>query len=277
MLALLSLTGAALAFAVLEMSLTHWVARRLKNNGIVDVVWSAGFAGIALVFALLAPALRDHSPLDLRRTFLLIMVLSWSFRLAGHLAVRVRKHHPHEDVRYAQLRVEWGDQVDRRMFGFFQLQGAIQVVLSVPWLVVFLNPDPVRNLAQFTVLELAAATLWILALVGEGIADRQLAAFRRNPANQGKVCQNGLWYYSRHPNYFFEWLVWVAFALYACGSPFGWLGFIAPALMWHFLVNVTGIPMTEQLSVRSKGDAYREYQRTTSPFVPWFKRTPSNP
>lgn len=276
MMAWLLLIGAALVFAVIEMSLTHGLARRLKNNGIVDVVWSAGFSGIVLVHALLAPHFTNQPLVDLRRTLLLVMVLSWSCRLAGHLWVRVRKHHPHEDVRYAQLRIEWGDQVDRKMFGFFQLQGAIQVVLSLPWLPVFLNPNPVREFAQLSAFELAAMILWIVALAGESLADRQLAAFRMNPENRGKVCQSGLWNYSRHPNYFFEWLVWVAFALYACGSPLGWLGFIAPALMWHFLVNVTGIPMTEELSVRSKGDAYREYQRSTSAFVPWFKRTLSN-
>lgn len=117
---------------------------------------------------------------------------------------------------------------------------------------------------------------WLCALAHRPpwriLADRQLARFRADPANKGKVCQAGLWNYSRHPNYFFEWLVWVGYAVFALGSPWGWLGLIAPALMLHFLLNVTGIPMTEELSLKSKGDAYRAYQRTTSAFVPWFKK-----
>jgi steroid 5-alpha reductase family enzyme len=268
---------AATGFAIVEMAATHAVAKKIGNNGIVDVVWSAGFGGIAVLYALLAPPLADGTHFDLRRCLLLVMVLGWSLRLGLHLYVRVRKHHPHEDVRYAQLRKEWGADVDRRMFGFFQLQGAIQVVLSIPWLLSFLKNVPTRHTEALSPWEISGAVLWILALVGESVADRQLASFRADPANRGTVCQLGLWNYSRHPNYFFEWLVWVAFFLFACGSPYGWLSLVAPVLMWHFLVNVTGIPMTEELSVRSKGDAYREYQRSTSAFVPWFKRVSPQP
>ena len=101
--------------------------------------------------------------------------------------------------------------------------------------------------------------------------------FRADPANRGRFISTGVWEWSRHPNYFFEWLVWVGYAVFALGSPWGWLGLIAPALMLHFLLNVTGIPMTEELSLKSKGDAYREYQRTTSAFVPWFPKSSTAP
>ena len=113
--------------------------------------------------------------------------------------------------------------------------------------------------------------IWLIAVGGESVADWQLKQFRGNPANKGKICQQGLWCYSRHPNYFFEWLVWVSFFVFALGAPWGWTSVFCPALMLFFLLRVTGIPMTEELSVRSKGEAYRQYQRTTSPFVPWFK------
>jgi steroid 5-alpha reductase family enzyme len=103
------------------------------------------------------------------------------------------------------------------------------------------------------------------------VADQQLKRFRQDPANKGKVCQTGLWNYSRHPNYFFEWLVWVAFFLAAAATPLGWLTVYCPALMLYFLFRVTGIPATEEQSIRTKGEAYREYQRTTSVFVPWKK------
>ena len=114
--------------------------------------------------------------------------------------------------------------------------------------------------------------IWFIAVAGEGVADWQLKQFRSRPENKGKICQSGLWNYSRHPNYFFEWLVWVGFFVFAWDSPFGCFTVLCPALMLFFLLRVTGIPLTEELSLKSKGDAYREYQRTTSAFVPFFKK-----
>ena len=101
----------------------------------------------------------------------------------------------------------------------------------------------------------------------------ELKAFKADPANHGKVCQNGLWNYSRHPNYFFEFLLWVGFFIAALGSPWGWITLICPLLMLHFLLNVTGIKLSEEYSLKSRGDAYRAYQRSTSAFVPWFKKS----
>lgn len=108
--------------------------------------------------------------------------------------------------------------------------------------------------------------------MGESVADRQLDRFRRDPANKGRVCRVGLWRVSRHPNYFFEWLLWVAYFTFALASPGGWLTAYCPALMLYFLFRVTGIPTTEAQALRSRGDDYRECQRTTSAFVPWFRR-----
>jgi steroid 5-alpha reductase family enzyme len=115
-------------------------------------------------------------------------------------------------------------------------------------------------------------SVWLVAILGESLADRQLAAFKADPSNRGKVCSAGLWKFSRHPNYFFEWLVWVALFLFALPAPWGWTTIFAPALMLFFLLRVTGIPYTEQQSLRSRGEAYRSYQRTTSAFVPWFPK-----
>jgi steroid 5-alpha reductase family enzyme len=144
------------------------------------------------------------------------------------------------------------------------------VILSVPFLIPSLNGRP-----ELHPLEVAGALLWFIALCGETLADAQLAAFKRNPANRGAVCDRGLWRYSRHPNYFFEWLVWVAFFVFACGSPWGWISVLCPAVMLHLLLRVTGIPLTEQQALRSRGDAYRRYQQTTSAFFPWFPRRPA--
>ena len=122
-------------------------------------------------------------------------------------------------------------------------------------------------------MEITGLALAILSLGGEALADWQLKQFKADPANRGKVCQAGLWRYSRHPNYFFESLIWWAFFLVALGSLHGWVTILCPLLMLYFLWKVTGIPLTEEHAVRSKGDAYREYQRTTSAFVPWFRKS----
>ena len=114
--------------------------------------------------------------------------------------------------------------------------------------------------------------LWMISVSFEAMADRQLAEFKKDPANKGKVCDTGLWRYSRHPNYFFEWLMWMSYFIFALGSPYGWLGIISPAIILYLLLKVTGIPATEEQSLRSKGDKFREYQKTTSVFVPWFKK-----
>jgi|GEM_PF-16870 len=273
MMAALTLLAVALVFVLIEMTATWFVARKLRNNGIVDIVWSFGFGPLAILALFLTPRLAVSSHAQIRWEAIAALVLIWSLRLGTHLLVRVRSHHPHEDVRYAKLREEWGAATDRKMFGFFQLQGVLQVVLSLPIFLVHLDSTGTADCFGLGLTGFVGSALWLTGLLGESLADRQLARFRADPANKGKVCQAGLWNYSRHPNYFFEWLVWVGYAVFALGSPWGWLGLIAPALMLHFLLNVTGIPMTEELSLKSKGDAYRDYQRTTSAFVPWFKKT----
>jgi steroid 5-alpha reductase family enzyme len=187
--------------------------------------------------------------------------------LGLHLLHRIA-HEP-EDGRYQQLRKQWqGKNLSLRFLFFFEFQAVLDVVLAVPVLIPVLNPD-----SHLSILEYSGVALWLVAVIGEAVADAQLAAFKRDPANKGKVCQKGLWNYSRHPNYFFEWFVWVAWATYALASPWGWLGLISPALMLLFLYRFTGIPATEQQAVRSKGEEYRRYQRTTSALIPWFKKT----
>jgi steroid 5-alpha reductase family enzyme len=254
------------------MMVTWLAACRVRNFGIVDVVWSAGFAPVALLYSFLAPSSAVGHALSARRVLITAMVIVWSFRLAIHLGVRVASHHPIEDVRYAKLREEWGGRVNSKMFWFFQLQAALQIILSLPIALINRDAGPAAGFDGLGLSGAAGLAIWGIGLAGESIADRQLAGFRRDPQNKGSVCQVGLWRYSRHPNYFFEWLIWVGYAVFAVGSPMGWLGLVAPALMLHFLLNVTGVPMTEELSVKSKGEAYREYQRTTSAFVPWFPK-----
>lgn len=252
-LAAIALVGLSVGFGGLYL-----LARRLDNYGLVDVAWAYAFTPLVAFFAL---AGQGWGP---RRAVVAGLATLWSLRLGTHLLRRVASHHPVEDGRYVQLRRDWSANFTAKMAGFFQLQAASIVVLGLPFLLPVLNPTP-----TFSGWELAGVGLWITALVGEAVADAQLANFKRNPANRGHVCAAGLWRLSRHPNYFFEWLVWVAFAVFAAGSPQGWIALLAPASILYLLLRVTGIPLTEEQAVRSKGEAYRRYQAATSVFVPW--------
>lgn len=232
-------------------------SRRIDNYGVVDVAWSWAFAGLAGFYAL------SGSGWGPRRALLGTMVTLWSLRLGTHLAIRVAHHHPEEDRRYAQLRRDWAAVFHRKMFGFFQLQAVSVVILGIGFLWSMQDTSPRLHLLEF-----AGAALWLMGLAGESLADAQLAAFKRDPDRRGQVCATGLWRYSRHPNYFFEWLIWVGYGVFALAAPWGWLGLIGPAGILYLLVRVTGIPLAEEQSLRSRGDAYRRYQQVTSAFVP---------
>jgi steroid 5-alpha reductase family enzyme len=153
------------------------------------------------------------------------------------------------------------------MFWFYQAQGLLAVLLS---LTVWTIASASRT--GWSAWDLVAILLAAASLYGEALADRQLSAWRTDPANRGRTCRSGLWRFSRHPNYFFEWLAWCAFALLALPAPLGWLGLSAPLIMLLLLLKVTGVPPAEEQAVRSRGDDYRAYQRSTSAFFPWFPK-----
>jgi len=240
---------------------------RRRDAGLVDPGWSAGLGLVAVLYAALGPGWEP------RRAAVAAMGLIWSARLTAHLLRRMRGKP--EEGRYRALRAEWeakGVDVPRRFLLFFLFQGLLDVFLSIPMLVAVLNPEP-----RFSAWEVAGASLWLVSVAGESAADAQLERFKADPANRGRTCDAGLWRYSRHPNYFFEWLVWVAWLVFALGSPWGGAAALCPALMLFFLLRVTGIPATEEQALRSRGEEYRRYQRTTSPFVPWLpKRDPGS-
>ena len=233
---------------------------RAANFSYVDLGWAANFAVLALLYGTLAAG----DPL--RRLLICGMYGLWSLRLATHLARRIVGQP--EEGRYVQLRREWGDKghLPLRFLAFFEAQALLNVLLAVPMLIAALDPRP-----GFGWLEVSGVVVWAVALCGESLADRQLAAFKRDSRNAGKVCDAGLWGVSRHPNYFFEWLIWVGYALFALASPYGWIALLMPALMLHLLLNVTGVKPTEEQALRSRGDAYRRYQAQVSAFVPWFR------
>ena len=260
-MSLAALGGLAALLLCFMMTAVFALSLRLRNFGIVDIAWSWNFALLAGIFGLLGGG---YGP---RRALIAAMFAAWSLRLGGYLHRRVMGHHPVEDGRYVQLRRDWAHALHTRFVLFFQAQGLLNLLLVAPLALACVNPEPAL---QF--LEWMGFTLWLVAVSGEALADRQLERFKAPPANRGKVCQEGLWRYSRHPNYFFEWLVWCAYFLFALASPWGFLAAYCPLLIFYFLFRVTGIPATEEQALRSKGHAYHEYQRTTSAFVPWFRK-----
>lgn len=234
-----------------------WLLQRTRGNaGIVDVAWSFGTAALGMWFAWSAGGYIA------RRALVMAMVGVWGVRLGAYLFRRVTREA--EDGRYQQLRREWGASGQRRLFVFFQIQALWAVMFAAPMLAAAENAR-----APLGWPDVAAVVVWLVAVVGETVADRQLARFRANPANRGRVCREGLWRYSRHPNYFFEWLHWWAYVLLAIGSPLWWIPPVGVLVMLWFLMKVTGIPPTEAQALRSRGEAYRDYQRTTSAFFPW--------
>lgn len=230
--------------------------RKTGNAGLVDVLWSLGMALAAIYYALVA------SGAPLPRLMVGVMGGLWGLRLASHLAVRVSSEA--EDGRYRNLRKRWNGS-QSRFFLFFQAQAAFVAFFSVPFWIAAQNP-----VARWTVWSLLAVVVWMVAVVGEAIADHQLASHRKDPSNSGKTCRSGLWRYSRHPNYFFEFVHWFTYVFLAIGLGTPWVvaSFIGPLLMLVFLYRVTGIPYTEAQALRSRGQDYADYQRTTSPFVP---------
>lgn len=261
--------AAAGALAVVLVMLCLWlVGMRTRNMSVVDIGWAANFTLLALIDGLFGAGL------PARRLLAAAMFALWSLRLALHLARRIVGEP--EEGRYVELRRAWGGSESRqnlRFLGFFLLQAALDVLLSLPLLVACENPAPV-----IAPLEWLALAVWCLGILGEGRADSELRRFKADPANRGRVCEAGLWRYSRHPNYFFEWTVWVAYALLALAAPpLGIAGLACPALMLYFLLRVTGIPATEAQALRSRGEAYRDYQARTSAFVPWPPRRARGP
>lgn len=253
------LLGMGAAAISLLMAAVWLVQRRTGNAGVVDVAWAASVGLLAVAYALAGRGFEE------RRLLAGVMGGLWGLRLAWH--IHRRSHGRPEDGRYQQLRKDWAPHVQARFFQFFQFQALAAAFFSIPFL---LAAESVRG--RLLPVELAAAGLWLAALIGETVADAQLEAFKRDPAGRGQVCRRGLWRFSRHPNYFFEWLIWCSFALFATPAPGGLVAWLCPALMLYFLFRVTGIPATEAQALRSRGEAYRAYQRTTSAFVPWFPR-----
>lgn len=232
----------------------------LKNAGIVDIGWGPGFIILAGLYVSLGAGW------TLRNTIFFLMFAVWGLRIALFLIKRLLKE-GHEDRRYQTLRAQWAPGVTWKFLAFFETQAMLQIFLSLPAAVATLNPRPELNSV-----EMLGLSVWMAGLIGETIADEQLLAFKSNPSNAGRTCDQGLWRYSRHPNYFCEWLIWVGFSIYSIPTPLGWISPISPLVMYILMMYFSGIPLAEAQALKTRGEDYRRYQQTTNAFFPWFKR-----
>ncbi|MDE2222099.1 MAG: DUF1295 domain-containing protein [Candidatus Omnitrophica bacterium] len=247
---------AGLGVLCLMMLALWFVQLRTNNAGVVDIGWAWGLVIFAGLYAAVMPGAL------LRRRLLFAMVLIWGLRLTWLLVSRFIRD-GQEDRRYQKLRREFGRRAQLKFLGLFLVEGLLDMVLSLPFWLICRNRS-----AGFSGLEWAAVGLWAAAFAGEIISDEQMRRFKAGAANKNRVCREGLWKYSRHPNYFFEWMMWAALALWALAAPYGCLGLVAPAVMYYILVHVTGVTLAEEMALASKGQEYREYRQATSSFVP---------
>ena len=257
---ILKLLGLVTVAMSVIMAVLWYIQKLTQDASIVDAVWTAGVGGSGLLFALSGDGSFQ------RRMLFLAVIGIWSLRLMLYVLFN-RVIGKKEDGRYRQLRTEWGANAQRNFFFFFQAQAIFVLLFAVPFGPVVFNGDP--KLDAFSI---AGAIVGLGAILGESIADAQLARFRGDPANKGKTCRAGMWGYSRHPNYFFEWLHWFAYVLMGYGAPHWWLTFFGPIVMLIFLFRLTGIPHTEKQALASRGDDYRDYQNKVSAFIPWFHK-----
>jgi steroid 5-alpha reductase family enzyme len=258
---LFGLVGLAL---VVVMVAAWRIQQNSGNSGWVDVSWTFGVGGVALL-ASVVPFGHEAWP-HWRQIMVGLLVAIWSLRLGSHIVWRTRT--AVDDPRYRQLVMQWGSAAPRRMFWFLQKQGVVGAILVMSVALAAQNPNSaLRTQDVIGILVLA------IAIVGESTADRQLRRFKAVAISPLAICNIGLWRWSRHPNYFFEWLAWLAYPIIAIDlaghNPWGWISLLAPALMFWALVYVSGIPPLESHMLRTRGDAFRAYQRQTRPFFPF--------
>jgi steroid 5-alpha reductase family enzyme len=261
-LTLLVFVATAMAVA---MTLAFAVERRTGNSGWIDVVWTFGLGATGVAAALLP---FGAGPVE-RRVMVAAMVFAWAMRLGLHIARRTTRIK--DDPRYAELRAAWGADASRQMFSLLQMQALASIPLALGIGLAAHRPD-----AGLGWQDAAGLTIFAAGFVGGATADRQLRVFVRDPANRGRICDAGLWGYSRHPNYFFECVLWASYAVIAfslAGYPVGFAALLAPVAMTVLLTRISGIPPLEEHMLRKHGSAYADYQARTSPFIPSPPRT----
>jgi steroid 5-alpha reductase family enzyme len=253
-------TGAALLVCVLLLWL---LSIRLRDASIIDIFWGPAFGVVAVVGYLLS----DGQGFEPRRALITALTVAWALRLGVYLYWR--NHGKGEDPRYtAAFRNRFPNNLHwHTLTKVFLLQGFLVWLISMPvQLAQYLVVPPRLGMMAY-----AGVALWVVGFAFEAIADWQLARFKADPANRGRVLDNGLWRYSRHPNYFGNACLWWGLWLIACDHPLGFVTVFSPLLMTHFLLNVTGKKLLEKRMSRARPE-YADYIARTPGFFPWFPR-----
>jgi steroid 5-alpha reductase family enzyme len=246
-------SGAALAASMLALWL---VSVRIRDASIADLFWGTGFVLVAWVAALSGDG---EGP---RRALVLALVTIWGLRLTVHLSRRNLRRG--EDPRYQAMRRRHGERFWIVSLGtVFGLQGLLLWIVSLP-----VQAGAARPSSGLSALDLAGVALWAVGFLFEAVGDRQLARFRADPANRGKVMDRGLWATTRHPNYFGDAMVWWGLGLLGAAAAGPWV-LLGPALMNFLLLRVSGVTLLER-DIAERRPGYREYVRRTSAFFPWF-------
>jgi steroid 5-alpha reductase family enzyme len=252
----------------LVMSLAWVIEQRTGNSGWIDTVWTFGVGAVGVASALV-PLGADGAANLPRRWLVAVAIAAWALRLGVHIASRTSGIT--DDPRYATLRAGFGEQAPVQMWLLVQKQAVVSVPLGLAIFLAAHNPAAALRLQDYL-----AILVFAVAIGGEALADRELRAFRQMSSGHGGICELGLWRWSRHPNYFFEWLGWIGYPLiavdFAGGYPWGWFAFGAPGCMYWLLVHVSGIPPLEEHMLRTRGAAFRAYQARTSAFFLWPPR-----
>ena len=243
----------AMVVVFFHMSLIWLWYRYTKNPSVVDVGWASGLTTIGMFYLYC-------SPISTRKVLLSLVLLIWGLRLGGYIwFTRIRLNLL--DKRYTQLSEQWSISKPLGFLLNFQFQGLLILIVSLPWYFISQIPfDYAMSVFDYLIIVIA-----LLLIVAESIADYQLQSFKAN--HPGEVCNVGLWFYSRHPNYFFEWLIWCSFACVAFPAPLGLAAWVSPLALWAIMTRITA-PLTENGSVKSRGELYVHYQKRTPMFFP---------
>jgi steroid 5-alpha reductase family enzyme len=251
------IVASALA-VIIYMMILFVIALVRKDNSVADVGWGPGFLLVWVVTAVLEPGLTSLQGLSG------CLAAIWGLRLAIHVHLRNRGRG--EDFRYARWRRDWGRRfVPRAFLQVFMLQGFFLLLIAAP--IVIINRSPAEpRLAP----ALAGMIIWTAGFVLESIADAQKSRFKKDPANRGRIMTDGLWGFSRHPNYFGEAAMWWGIFSIGLSVPLGWAGVTSPLAITILLRWVSGVPLLES---KYRGNPeYQDYARRTNAFVPWFPR-----
>jgi len=247
---------ATLVGMAVVMGLAWLFQRIVRNGGWIDVFWTFGTGAMCVLAALWpAPAANES-----RQLLVALLAAIWALRLGVYLGHRVATGP--EDTRYAEFRKEWGGHFHRNMAILAMPQAPATAILSLSVFVAAHGGAP-----ELGVRDLLGVAILVIAIVGEGIADEQMRQFKRE-GHRGAIMDRGLWAWSRHPNYFFEWVGWLAYPIIAFDPTqlWTWATWIAPIVMFILLRFFTGVPATERSMLASRGDKFRDYQRRVSAF-----------